>query len=212
MNRAGDGDERLAGGARQRAELDEAALPPLFRLVQCDGGDLEAPPLNPAAQRLVLDEVLRGALRRLSAEARGTGRWRADSVVDRGVTWLVLVCPVAGDAAQALLLPLTSEADPSRIDALAPGITPREREVLVLSLHGRTPREIAADLGISWHTVRTHLKRAYRALGVSSRAEALSAVSDGMAPRVDIGLIAPPSRRPTTRRRRWSGRARDEEG
>ncbi|MBX3467981.1 MAG: helix-turn-helix domain-containing protein [Planctomycetes bacterium] len=148
-----------------------------------------AEPVNAAARRLALDTDLQEALRRLAVGALDSGRWRSGSVVDGAVTWVALVAPIGREVAQAVILPLSRAADPERLDGLAPGITPREREVLALSLQGRSPREIAADLGISWHTVRTHMKHAYRALGVSSRAEALSVVSDGEAPRIDVGLL-----------------------
>lgn len=49
---------------------------------------------------------------------------------------------------------------------------PRERRVLELLAHGASNKEIARELGISEGTVRTHLERLYRKLGVRSRTEA----------------------------------------
>jgi DNA-binding CsgD family transcriptional regulator len=54
---------------------------------------------------------------------------------------------------------------------LAP-LRPRERSVLVLYTEGLGADEIGHLLYISPHTVRTHVKNAFRRLGVHSRAEA----------------------------------------
>lgn len=50
-------------------------------------------------------------------------------------------------------------------------LTTRQREVSVLAARGATAQEIADHLGRSLHTVRSHLKATYRALGVSNRVE-----------------------------------------
>jgi len=52
------------------------------------------------------------------------------------------------------------------------GLSAREAEVLELALQGLANKEIAAALGLAVGTVRTHLERAYRKLGVSGRVEA----------------------------------------
>jgi len=57
-------------------------------------------------------------------------------------------------------------------------LTARQREVLSLLRSGRSNAEIARALGISEHTVRKHLERIYRALGVRSRAEAIVGRTD----------------------------------
>ena len=51
-------------------------------------------------------------------------------------------------------------------------LTERESEVIVLLAQGLRNREIAHTLGLSDDTVKTHLKRAYRKLGVANRAQA----------------------------------------
>jgi len=61
-------------------------------------------------------------------------------------------------------------------------LTPRQREVSELAARGATAQEIASHLGRSLHTVRSHLKATYRALGVSNRVElahALELLPDG---------------------------------
>lgn len=61
-------------------------------------------------------------------------------------------------------------------------LTSRERQVLTLLARGLRLTEIAADLGISRHTVSDHVKHIYGKLNISSRAEAaLRARSLGLA-------------------------------
>jgi DNA-binding CsgD family transcriptional regulator len=52
------------------------------------------------------------------------------------------------------------------------GLTPRELEVLRAAAHGRTNREIAAELRLSEHAVKSHMSRIYRKLQLRSRVEA----------------------------------------
>ncbi|MEV7013195.1 LuxR C-terminal-related transcriptional regulator [Streptosporangium sp. NPDC051022] len=52
-------------------------------------------------------------------------------------------------------------------------LTPREIEIATRALTGRRDGEIAADLFISQHTVKHHLKSIYAKLGVHTRAELL---------------------------------------
>ena len=49
----------------------------------------------------------------------------------------------------------------------------REREVLRGIAAGLSERKLAADLGVSPHTVHTHIKKIYKKLQVNSRAEAV---------------------------------------
>ena len=53
-------------------------------------------------------------------------------------------------------------------------LSAREREVLDLVARGRTNRAVAASLYLSENTVRNHLVRIYRKLGVTSRAQAVA--------------------------------------
>lgn len=59
------------------------------------------------------------------------------------------------------------------------GLTRRQRDVLeAFYATGRSPSELAVDLCLSTHTVRSHLKTAYVKLGVSTRAQLLRALRD----------------------------------
>ena len=55
-----------------------------------------------------------------------------------------------------------------------PGLTIREKEVLTRLVNGRSYKMIANDLGISYHTVDSHMRHIYEKLHVGSSTEAVS--------------------------------------
>jgi DNA-binding NarL/FixJ family response regulator len=57
------------------------------------------------------------------------------------------------------------------------GLTERQSEVLRLMASGKSNRDIAALLGLSEGTVKIHLTAIFKALGVSSRTQAIVAVA-----------------------------------
>ncbi|MEX2237734.1 MAG: response regulator transcription factor [Dehalococcoidia bacterium] len=62
------------------------------------------------------------------------------------------------------------------------GLSPRQLQVLLLMVEGRSDREIAATLQISPRTVMTHVAHVLRKLDVRSRtAAAMVAVRQGLA-------------------------------
>lgn len=71
------------------------------------------------------------------------------------------------------------------IDAEFPKLTDRERDVLRLVARGLSNRRIAAEFGLSEHTVRAHLREVMRKLKARSRIEAVSLG-------IRYGLIRPP--------------------
>ena len=73
--------------------------------------------------------------------------------------------PLSPRAAQALL---SARREP---DPLA-GLSEREREVLGLVAAGLSNKQIAARLGISEKTVKAHLTRVFRTIGVFDRTQA----------------------------------------
>ncbi|MBA3995545.1 MAG: DNA-binding response regulator [Candidatus Accumulibacter sp. 66-26] len=68
--------------------------------------------------------------------------------------------------------PIGGEADPSEF-----GLTERQSEVLALMTRGKSNRDIAEQLGLSEGTVKIHITAIFKALGVSSRTQALVAVA-----------------------------------
>lgn len=63
----------------------------------------------------------------------------------------------------------TAEKPESEMDSL----TPQEHEILSRLAAGLAPKEVAAQLGISWETVRKHTANIYEKLHVHSRIEAV---------------------------------------
>ena len=53
-------------------------------------------------------------------------------------------------------------------------LSKREREILQMVANGSTTKEVARDLGISPHTVKTHLERIFEKLGANDRAQAVA--------------------------------------
>jgi DNA-binding CsgD family transcriptional regulator len=54
------------------------------------------------------------------------------------------------------------------------GLSARQSEVVALLLQGLSNAEIANALYVDVNTVKTHLRHAYRALGVHTRSQALA--------------------------------------
>jgi RNA polymerase sigma factor (sigma-70 family) len=59
------------------------------------------------------------------------------------------------------------------VEAQLERLTPREKEVLRMMAEGTSSREIASRLGISYTTVRTHIRSLGSKLGVHSKLEAI---------------------------------------
>lgn len=70
------------------------------------------------------------------------------------------------------LPPNSNGIDPSEI-----GLTERQAQVLALMVRGLSNRDIADQLGLSEGTVKIHATAVFKALGVSSRTQALVAVA-----------------------------------
>jgi putative nucleotidyltransferase with HDIG domain len=81
-------------------------------------------------------------------------------------------CALAAGGLDALLYELPSAAAGARHIEPTP-LTTRQTAVLRLLAHGKRYKQIAAELGLSPSTIRSHLHSAYRRLGVSDRAQAV---------------------------------------
>ncbi len=81
-------------------------------------------------------------------------------------------------------------------------LSEREREILTLAATGASNKEIAARLGISPFTVKTHLSHIFEKLGVSTRTEAVSLALQS-APAVESAAEPSPASPAPARRRAW---------
>ena len=78
------------------------------------------------------------------------------------------------------------------------GLTPREAEVIALITHGLSNQQIADRAFLGINTIKTHIRTAYRKIGVSTRAQAvLWGVRNGFEPDIlrtlDPALLARPA-------------------
>ncbi|HZV21606.1 MAG TPA: LuxR C-terminal-related transcriptional regulator [Hyphomicrobiales bacterium] len=81
---------------------------------------------------------------------------------------------VLAGAASFAVLRLDQLAGLVRDTAHTPSLTPRELAVLRLLSIGTPFRDLAQDLGLGVETVRTHLRKAQRKLGVRNRTQAVA--------------------------------------
>ena len=75
-----------------------------------------------------------------------------------------------GSALNALLIPESTFEDSSPTDSK---LSKRQKQLIIMLDRGLSNREIADELGISEHTVKVHLWRLFRRLGVKSRTQAV---------------------------------------
>ena len=60
------------------------------------------------------------------------------------------------------------------------GLSPREQDVLLLLLAGRTRAEVGAETGLADGTVRTHVTNIHKKVGVHSREELEMCIRDSV--------------------------------
>jgi DNA-binding NarL/FixJ family response regulator len=105
----------------------------------------------------------------------------ADGYLSKELPALELIAALekvcTGERILALDLGVRSDPQPPR----AIGLTPREAHVVALIAAGAPNKQIARELELSMNTVKSHIRTAYRAMGVSSRTQAvLWAVEHGI--------------------------------
>ena len=79
--------------------------------------------------------------------------------------------------------PRASEFVPNELARSSLGITERERQVLQLLADGRSNKEIAARLGLSPNTVKSHVASLFEKLRVARRTQAIQLARE-------LGLVA----------------------
>jgi NarL family two-component system response regulator LiaR len=121
-------------------------------------------------QARVVEAIASGASGYLLKDARpGDIAAAVRTVVDGGA-------PLHPSAAAGLMSSFRSRSVPSALDAL----TPREREVLDLIANGLANKQIAARLGLSLKTIKTHVSNILQKLQVADRTQAaVLAVREG---------------------------------
>jgi PAS domain S-box-containing protein len=164
----------LADDARCHVDVNGAYL----KLIGCGREDVIGEP--------VWKHVVNGPLATPEEWARGVAAGRLSGVAELrcadgslvGVQWAATVEVVTGERLVLFVALSTSRwghhfRRPEGVSGRRAGheLTDREREVVGLVALGGTAAEIADDLQISHHTVRTHLRNAMDKLGARSRAQ-----------------------------------------
>jgi DNA-binding NarL/FixJ family response regulator len=171
----------VAGGSPSLAHavrwLDETAPDVVLALLErgAEVPRLALPPDSAArtpALAILGDALPRGwAVRAVRAGAR--------AVLPRTASADAIVAAVEAAAVGLVVLPadvvvVAPLATAARAAPPAP-LTAREAQVLALLAEGLVNKQIAARLGISRHTVKTHLAALFHKLDVTTRAEAVAA-------------------------------------
>lgn len=123
-----------------------------------------------------------------AAEADAAAARRAAGLPPTAVAWSPTPT-LAAEGSPAVLRPMPGDAPPAdaasggtsgvlaRAGMAALGLTPRQGDVLTLLLKGLPNKLIARELNVSVDTVKDHVAAVLRALGVSSRTQAVLTVS-----------------------------------
>ena len=111
------------------------------------------------------------AARMRAAHEGGEPAMRARMRTRRGVWLLMHGAQLEGSDQLALIIEPAKAADVAPLIVEAYELTPRELDVTRAIARGLGTGEIAADLHLSVHTVRDHIKAVFEKVGVSSRGE-----------------------------------------
>jgi PAS domain S-box-containing protein len=150
--------------------------------------------VNPAASRLVGDvrgrqftsvvapEEKRRAREHFARKIAGTERVTDAPVVLVGAEGERINCdissvPLVQGHRIVGVFGQVADVDEEHPAAPPPQLTPRQVEVLRLLQRGASTDQIASELRLSTETVRNHVRRLLKALGVHTRLEAVAAVS-----------------------------------
>jgi DNA-binding CsgD family transcriptional regulator len=152
-----DGAGRVVSATREAVEwLDELAP----ELLISDVGHLRLP-----------FHAYGFATRVRAAHADGEPQIRSRLRTRRGVWLLMHGAILEGTGQVALIIEPAKSADVAPLIVEAYGLTGRELEVTRTIARGLSTTEVAAELYLSPHTVRDHVKALFEKVGVSSRGE-----------------------------------------
>jgi two-component system NarL family response regulator len=163
----------VARGATHALEASRLARPDVVVAGSVPGLELSEVVASGAAVLVVADEPSTAdVLRAMDAGVTGylTMTCSAQQLADavwRVAAGEVVVLGVEGRAQAPRPIAVPIAADAALVD-----LTPREREILTRICAGRSNREIAKELFISQHTVRTHVQNIRSKLKVGSKLEA----------------------------------------
>ena len=136
-----------------------------------DGAELEHLIKNTDAKVLIFSRDMRPDLR-ARALARGASAW-------------ISMSTRAKELVEAVELTALGKPLPDQPDSLgeAAGLSPREVEALALITQGLSNQEIAERLFLTINTLKSHIRAAYKKIGVTSRAQAVAwCMQNGFAP------------------------------
>lgn len=150
-----------------------------FAQVQGDSLDFDQLTRHSGARVLVFSWNTDKALIDRSFDGRVAG------YLSKGVTAVELVEAIEQVARGERVEPQPGEHDDAfgRWPGQEAGLTPREAEVLALICQGLTNQDITERAFIGMNTVKTHIRKIYRTIGVVSRSQAvLWGLSNGFEP------------------------------
>jgi DNA-binding CsgD family transcriptional regulator len=180
----------IAPGLRRAMVAEPAGSPELMRgpgVVLLDGGGrvVSATPeavawLDELSSELLMSDVgdlklpfhAHGFAKRVrAAHEDGEPQIRSRLRTSRGVWLLMHGAVLEGTEHVTLIIEPAKSADVAPLIVEAYGLSGRELEVTRAIARGLSTSEIAADLHLSPHTVRDHVKALFEKVGVSSRGE-----------------------------------------
>jgi DNA-binding CsgD family transcriptional regulator/PAS domain-containing protein len=167
------------------------------QLVRANGGVFS--PTNPLMRAALADAVLRAAGQAGDLGSRGMGIPVADRAHHAaGAAALAYVLPLKNSAIRSVFNPavaaifiataLSHHAPPADVLASVFDLTPSEARVMQMVGTGSSTPAVAAELGVSETTVKTHLAKVFSKTGVNRQAQLVQLVSSLSSP---VGSLNP---------------------
>ncbi len=96
-----------------------------------------------------------------------------DQCIEAGADIYIEKSAGATEITAALRTLLTADSEHEDVDGVDTKLSKRQKQLILMLDQGLSNREIAEKLGISEHTVKVHLWRLFKRLGVNSRTQTL---------------------------------------